>query len=97
MKSVPTTCLVYKASSGHPEPSSNGFRGVLEGSETKGLQMAAMCFEFYCGSKLDEIGSNNLFCCIRPVQGYSKASSNGFRGDLKGSKPCGFRMVFRVV
>ena len=56
-----------------------------------------MCFESYGGSKLDEIGPDDLFCYIRPVQGYPEASSDGFRGVSEGSETVWFQSGFRVV
>ena len=50
-----------------------------------------MCFELYGGSKLDKIGPDNLFCYIRPVQGYPEASSDGFTRVLEGSKTVWFQ------
>ena len=68
MKSVPTTCFATHGLQGHPEASSDGFRGVSEGSETplcfkRRLRNGCMIrFESYGGSKLDEIGPDDLFC-----------------------------------
>ena len=56
-----------------------------------------MCFEPYGGSKLDEIGIDDLFCYIRPVQRYPEASSDGFRGVSEGSETVWFQSGFRVV
>ena len=39
-----------------------------------------ICFESYGGSKLDEIGPDDMFCYIRLLQGHPEASSDGFRG-----------------
>ena len=50
-------------------------------------------FESYGGSKLDEIGPDDVFCYIRLLQGHPEASSDGFRGFQRGLKPCGFRGV----
>ena len=36
-------------------------------------------FESYGGSKLDEIGPDDLFCYIRPLQVHPETSSDGFR------------------
>ena len=38
------------------------------------------------GSKLDEIGPDNLFCDIRPLQGHPETSSDDFRGVSEGSE-----------
>ena len=43
-------------------------------------------FESYGGSKLDEIGPDDLFCYTRPLQGHPAASSDGFRGVSEGSE-----------
>ena len=40
-------------------------------------------FELCGGLKLLEIRSDNLFCCMRLLQGHPKASSHGFRGISK--------------
>ena len=69
-----------------------GFRGVSEGSETipffkKRFQNGFMIhLESYGGSKLDDIGSEELFCYIWLLQGHSEASSDGFRGGSEGSE-----------
>ena len=47
-------------------------------------------FESYGGSKLDEIGPDELFCYIRPLQGHPEASSDGFRGVSEGSETIPF-------
>ena len=43
-------------------------------------------FESNGGSKLDEIGPDDLVCYIRPLQGHPEASSHGFRGVSDGSE-----------
>ena len=84
---------------GHPEPSSEGLRGVSEGSETEGLEMAVWCVLNYTAvqnwmkSVLD----------IRLVQGHPEASFQrdlkpcGFRGVLEGSETVWFQRGFRGV
>ena len=56
-----------------------------------------ICFELYGGLKLPQIGPDDLFFYIWPLQGHSQPSSDGFRGVSKGFqrglKLCGFREV----
>ena len=52
-----------------------------------------MCFESYGGSKLDEIGPDNLFCYIRPVKAIPKRPVMVSEGFQRGLKPCRFRVV----
>ena len=47
-------------------------------------------FETYGGSKLDEIGPDDLLCYIRPFQSHREASSDGFRGVSEGSEAVPF-------
>ena len=55
-------------------------------------------FESYGGSKLDEIGPDDLFCYIRPLQGHPEASSDGFREVSEGSETLPFlKRRFRNV
>ena len=54
-------------------------------------------FESYGGSKLDEIGPEELFCYIWPLQGHPDASSDGFRGVSEGSETAWFQRGFRGV
>ena len=54
-------------------------------------------FESYGGSKLDEIGPDNLFCYIRLLQGHPEASSDGFRGVSEGSETVWFQRGLRGV
>ena len=60
-----------------------------------------ICFELYGGLKLLQIGPDDLFFYIWPLQGHPKPSSNGYRGVSegfqRGLKPCGFRGVSRGV
>ena len=51
-------------------------------------------FESYGGSKLDEIGPDDLFCYIRLLQGHLEASSDGFSGGAKGSETVWFQKGF---
>ena len=98
---------------GHPEASSDGFKGASEGSETlpffkRRLRNGCMIrFELYGGSKLEEIGPDDLFCYIskaiprRPVmvsEGFQRGLKPcGFRGVSEGSETAWFQMVFRGV
>ena len=54
-------------------------------------------FESYGGLKLPQIGPDDLFFYIRPLQGHPEPSSDGFggvsEGFQSGLKPCGFRGV----
>ena len=80
-----------------------GFRGVSEGSETsfffrRRLRNVCMIrFESYGGSKLDEIGPDDVFCYVRLFQGQPEASSDGFRGVSEGSETVWFQRGFRLV
>ena len=88
---------------GHPKASSDGFRGVSEGSETlpffkRRFRNGFMIhLESYGGSKLDEISPDDLFCYIRLLQGHPEASSDGFRGVSEGSETVWFQRGFRGV
>ena len=50
-------------------------------------------FEPYGVSKVDEIGPDDLFCYIRPLQGHPEPSSDGFRGVSEGSETEGLEMA----
>ena len=47
-------------------------------------------FESYGGSKLEEIGPDDLFCYIRLLQVHPEASSDGLRGVWEGSETVPF-------
>ena len=61
-----------------------------------------MCFKLYGGSKLDEIASENLFCCVqllraiprRPVMDSEGSETVWFQRSLK---LCGFKGVLKTV
>ena len=96
-QSVLTTCFpTYGLLQGCPEVPRDGFRGVSKGSESvpffwSRLRNVYMIrFESYGGSKLDEIGPDDLFCYIRLLQGHPEASSDGFRGVSEGSETVPF-------
>ena len=78
---------------------SEGFqRGLKRHFFKRRLRNVCMiCFESYGGSKLDEIGPDDVFCYIRLFQGYPEASSDGFRGVSEGSETVWFQRGFRVV
>ena len=63
----------------------SGFRGVWNSPFFKeGFQNSGMiCFKPYGGLKLPQIGSDNLFFYIRPLQGHPKPFSDGFRRVLE--------------
>ena len=87
-ESVLTTCFATYGLS----KARDGFRGVSEGLETlpffkkRARNVCMIGFESYGGSKLDEIGPDDLFCYIRLLQGHPEASSDGFRGVSEGSE-----------
>ena len=97
MKSGPDDLFCYiRLLQGHPEASSHGFRGVSEGKR-RFRDVCMIRFESYGGSKLDEIGPDDVFCYIRLFQGHPEASSDGFRGVSEGSETVWFQRGFRVV
>ena len=55
-------------------------------------------FESYGGLKLPQIGPDDLFFYIWPLQGHPEPSSDGFRGVSegfqRGLKPCGSETVW---
>ena len=81
MKSLPTTCFAIY---GYPEASSDGFRGVSEGSETVWFQKG-----FQRGLKPCEGFQRGLKPC--GFRGVSEGSETVW--FQRGLKPCGFRGV----
>ena len=78
---------------------SKGFQGLKPYLFLKEGPGRVIRFESFGGSKLDEIGPDDLFCYIRLLQGRPEVSRDGSRGFQRGFRRVseGFRRGFQTA